>query len=154
MNAPQHPLIAAYAARHGLAPSTRADDRITVVIDDTYRVHLQPVRDGWLAMSARLCALPAGDADRDRLVTEIGKLAAGMLAMPLPIQNPHHAWLLLFRPEKANALLKIQYQYCFVGKKDVRHDLKSMEIVDAHCLPGIGSIASVNFVLLALKYVH
>lgn len=80
MNAPQHPLIAAYAARHGLAPSTRADGRITVVIDDTYRVHLQPGRDGWLAMTARLCTLPAGDADRDRLVTEIGKLAAGMLA--------------------------------------------------------------------------
>ncbi|WZB74539.1 hypothetical protein WJ972_28840 [Achromobacter insuavis] len=80
MNAPQHPLISAYAARHCLPPSTRADGRLTVVVDQTYRVHLQPARDGWLAMSARLCALPASDVDRDRLVTEIGKLAAGMLA--------------------------------------------------------------------------
>lgn len=78
MNA--HPLISAYAARHGLAPSTRPDGRFTLVIDDTYRVHLQPGRDGWLAMSARLCALPARNAGRDELVQEIGKLAAGMLA--------------------------------------------------------------------------
>lgn len=27
--------------------------------------------------------------------------AAGMLAVPLPIRNPRHAWLLFFRPEKA-----------------------------------------------------
>ncbi|MGE8658765.1 MAG: CesT family type III secretion system chaperone [Achromobacter sp.] len=80
MNALPHPLLAAYAARHGLPPSTRADGRLTVVVDQTYRVHLQPARDGWLAMSARLCTLPANDTDRDRLVTELGKLAAGMLA--------------------------------------------------------------------------
>ena len=45
MNA--HPLISAYATRHGLAPSARPDGRVTMVIDDTYRVHLQPGRDGW-----------------------------------------------------------------------------------------------------------
>lgn len=39
MNTPQHPLISAYAARHGLPPSTRADGRLTVVVDQTYRVH-------------------------------------------------------------------------------------------------------------------
>lgn len=80
MNASQHPLISAYAARHGLPPSSRADGRLTMVVDQTYRVHLQPARDGWLALSARLCTLPTGVLDRDRLVTEIGKLAAGMLA--------------------------------------------------------------------------
>ncbi len=79
MNATPHPLISAYAARHGLEPSHRADGRVTVVVDDTYRVHLQPGRDGWLAMSARLCALPAKNAGRDELVQEIGRLAAGML---------------------------------------------------------------------------
>ncbi|CAB3666639.1 MAG: CesT family type III secretion system chaperone [Achromobacter pulmonis] len=80
MNASQHPLISAYAARHGLPPSTRADGRLTVVIDQAYRVHLQPARDGWLALSARLCPLPAGQAERDALVIELGKLAAGMLS--------------------------------------------------------------------------
>ncbi len=49
MNALQHPLISAYAARHGLPPSTRADGRLTVVVDQTYRVHLQPAL--WLQQS-------------------------------------------------------------------------------------------------------
>ncbi len=80
MNATPHPLISTYAARHGLAPSTRADGRVTVVIDDRYRVHLLAGRDGWLVLSARLCALPARQAGRDELMQEIGKLAAGMLA--------------------------------------------------------------------------
>ena len=45
MTAP-HPLISAYARRHGLPVPARADGRLTVVIDDTYRVHLQAAPDG------------------------------------------------------------------------------------------------------------
>lgn len=75
-----HPLISAYANRHGLGPSARADGRLTVVIDDTYRVHLQAAPEGWLALTARLCALPVEGAARDALLREAGKLAAGMLS--------------------------------------------------------------------------
>ena len=72
----------------GASPPEPADPRRRVgVANDAARV--QPVRDGWLAMSARLCALPASDADRDRLVTEIGKLAAGMLAAHFTVTRGH-----------------------------------------------------------------
>jgi len=80
MTSVPHPLISAYASRHGLPAPVRADGRLTVVIDDTYRVHLQAAPDGWLALTCRLCALPEEGAARDALARETGKLAAGMLS--------------------------------------------------------------------------
>ncbi|MGB3277086.1 MAG: CesT family type III secretion system chaperone [Castellaniella sp.] len=80
MTVPSHPLIADYAARHGIADGVRADGRLTIRIDDKYRVHLLGARNGWLAISARLCALPPGSLERERLFAEIGRQAAGMLS--------------------------------------------------------------------------
>ncbi len=80
MNVPSHPLIADYAARHGIPDGVRADGRLTVLIDDKYRVHLQGARNGWLAISARLCTLPPDGLGRERFFAEIGRQAAGMLS--------------------------------------------------------------------------
>lgn len=75
-----HPLISDYAGRHGLALPARADGRLTMVVDDAFRIHLHAAPHGWLAITARLCALPEQGAARDELAREIGKLAAGMLS--------------------------------------------------------------------------
>lgn len=75
-----HPLIFAYVGRHGLSLPARADGRLTVVVDDAFRVHLHAAPNGWLAITSRLCGLPEQSAARDELVREIGKLAAGMLS--------------------------------------------------------------------------
>ncbi|NMK50024.1 CesT family type III secretion system chaperone [Achromobacter sp. Bel] len=80
MNSSPHALIADYAGRHGLPAPASAAGRMTIVIDEVYRVHLQPAPQGWLAMTARLCALPAAGAGRDALVREVGRLSAGMLS--------------------------------------------------------------------------
>lgn len=77
---PVHPLVSAYVSRHGLPLPSRADGRLTVVVDDTFRIHLHAAPNGWLAMTSRLCGLPEQSAARDDLVREIGKLAAGMLS--------------------------------------------------------------------------
>ncbi len=60
MAVPSHPLITDYMARHGIPDGVRADGRLTVRIDDKYRVHLLGARNGWLALSARLCSPAAG----------------------------------------------------------------------------------------------
>jgi len=75
-----HPLISRYAARHGIPDAVRADGRATLMIDGKYRVHLAPARNGWVAINARLCALPPRGLARERFLTEIGKQAAGMLS--------------------------------------------------------------------------
>ena len=80
MTVPSHSLIADYAARHGLSGGVRADGRLTILIDDKYRVHLLGARNGWLAISARLCSLPPGGLARERFLAEIGRKAAGMLS--------------------------------------------------------------------------
>ena len=80
MNVPSHPLIAEYATRHGLADGVRTDGRLTVFIDDKYRIHLLAARNGWLALSARLCSLPQDKLACERFMAEIGRLAAGMLS--------------------------------------------------------------------------
>lgn len=75
-----HPLVSAYAGRHGLPQPARADGRLTVVLDDRFRIHLHGAPNGRVAMTSRLCAMPEQGAARDELVREIGKLAAGMLS--------------------------------------------------------------------------
>ncbi|WP_368643814.1 CesT family type III secretion system chaperone [Castellaniella ginsengisoli] len=79
MTVPSHPLIADYAARHGIADGVRTDGRLTIRIDDKYRVHLLGARNGWLAISARLCSLPPDGLGRERFFAEIGRQATGML---------------------------------------------------------------------------
>lgn len=81
MSTPQHPLLLRYLARTGIGEQAlRADGRATIVIDDRYRVHLQPDSAGWLSLMSRIVALPAAGIARDRLLLEMGRLAAGMLS--------------------------------------------------------------------------
>jgi hypothetical protein len=79
MTATPHPLVARYAQRRGLAHALRADGRATFVIDGKYRVHLSGAPNGWAAIYARLRDLPPDALARERLLTELGKLAAGLL---------------------------------------------------------------------------
>lgn len=79
MNANAHPLINAYVARHRLPPETlRADGRATLVVDDRWRVHLQRGDAGWMAITARLCALPPAGIARDDFLLHVGRMAGGM----------------------------------------------------------------------------
>ena len=73
------PLISRYAARHGVADAVRDDGRAIVVIDDKYRIRLAPARDGWVALSARLCPLPPAGIGRENFLASLGKQAVGML---------------------------------------------------------------------------
>jgi hypothetical protein len=73
-------LITSYFLRHGLGMALPGDDgRVTIIVDDTYRVHLQATVEGWLAVTARLCSMPLAGRMRDQLVLAVGELAAGML---------------------------------------------------------------------------
>ncbi|MDR4126532.1 CesT family type III secretion system chaperone [Yanghanlia caeni] len=79
MTVPFHPLVADYATRHGLSEGMRADGRLTILIDDKYRVHLQGAHNGWLVIYARLCSLPSSGRAREDFLADIGRQAAGML---------------------------------------------------------------------------
>ncbi|MBV7485190.1 hypothetical protein [Bordetella sp. BOR01] len=80
MTAAPHPLISRYVARHDIAGALRADGRATLVVDDKYRMHLAAARNGWLAISSRLCALPPEGMGRDAFLETLGLQAEGMLA--------------------------------------------------------------------------
>ncbi|WP_144630595.1 CesT family type III secretion system chaperone [Bordetella genomosp. 13] len=80
MSATSHPLIARYLARHAIPEALRSDGRATLTIDDKYRVHLQGTRNGWLAICARLCALPPAGIAREDFVAGLARQAAGMLS--------------------------------------------------------------------------
>ena len=67
------PLISRYAARHGVADAVRADGRAILVIDDKYRVRFAPARNGWVALSARLYALPPAGAARENFLAGLGR---------------------------------------------------------------------------------
>ena len=75
-----HPLIKQYLARHGVPEAARSDGRATVLIDEKYRVHFTSTRQGWLAITARLCGLPPAGAERDEFFLTVGRNASGMLA--------------------------------------------------------------------------
>lgn len=79
MSASVHPLISSYAARHGVSDAVRADGRAIVVIDDKYRIRFSPTRNGWVALSARLCPLPPSGIAREGFLADLGKQAVGML---------------------------------------------------------------------------
>lgn len=76
-----HPAVRAYAQRNGIdASAFREDGRITLTIDERYRVQLRAAADGRLALSSLLLDLgqlagPRVDAILQRLAT----WAAGMM---------------------------------------------------------------------------
>lgn len=99
-----HPLIVQYLARHGIQDALRADGRATLLVDDTYRIHLRGAPEGWLAMSARLCPLPPAGVVRDRFLVKVGSHAAGMLSQQPSscVIDPHEdsLWLQhMIRPD-------------------------------------------------------
>jgi hypothetical protein len=80
MNRMSHPLISDYANRHGIPDTGRTDERLTVIVDDKYRVHLQPGPDGSVVLLSRLGVLPAPGPTREKWLYEVGKLAVGVLS--------------------------------------------------------------------------
>ncbi len=76
---PAHPLITQYLARHDALEAARSDGRATVLIDEKYRVHFTGTRQGWLAITARLCGLPPVGVERDEFFLTVGRNASGML---------------------------------------------------------------------------
>lgn len=75
-----HPLIAAYAARHGIAVPEPFLGRVTVVVDDRYRVHLQATPKGAVVLLSRLASVPLEGATRDDWLCQVGSLAVAALS--------------------------------------------------------------------------
>lgn len=77
-----HPHIASFMQRQGLAPEQlRSDGRLTLVVDDRYRIHLAPYANGGLALIARVASLPDDRADRDALIDRVLKKSAALLQL-------------------------------------------------------------------------
>lgn len=75
-----HPLIANYAARHGISVPEPFHGRVTVVVDDKYRVHLQVTPKGAVVLLSRLSNVPAEGAARDEWLCQVGRLAIAGLS--------------------------------------------------------------------------
>lgn len=75
-----HPALRAYLARHAIDPAgVRRGGRVTLTVDGTYRVHLQPAADGRLAITSVL--LDLGLVAPDRLTDFLIRLAQGACAL-------------------------------------------------------------------------
>lgn len=103
----QHPALAAYAAQHRIAaPSPpRADGRLTVRIDNRWRVHMAGKMEGRspgpIVLSARLLDLSESSrppSTTDDLLVRLATLAAGRLkghASSLGLDSASQALLLM-----------------------------------------------------------
>ena len=75
-----HPAIVAYAKQQGLGPAAfKSNGRLTVRFDDRYRVHLQPVASGRIAITTRLLDLASLGKRKDEVLGRLSTLAAGLL---------------------------------------------------------------------------
>ena len=64
-----HPAIVAYAKQQGLGPEAfKSNGRLTVRFDDRYRVHLQPVASGRIAITTRLLDLASLGKRKDEVL--------------------------------------------------------------------------------------
>ncbi|MBW7899935.1 MAG: type III secretion system chaperone [Rhodocyclaceae bacterium] len=103
--------IGAFMASQGLSSDAlRADGRLTLVIDGTWRIHLQPASHDRVAITSQLLSLtgvwhPAG---LDRVLEPLAQKAAGMLrqyASGLCLDERRQALLLQqFVPATADAV--------------------------------------------------
>ena len=75
-----HPLIADYAARHGIVAPEPFRGRMTVVVDEIYRIHLQETQAGQCALLSRLASMPPAGGDRDAWLLTMGRLAVATLS--------------------------------------------------------------------------
>jgi len=80
MSQTMHPLMADYVMRNGISVPKPFRGRVTVVVDDHYRVHMQVSPKGRLALLSRLATLPPAGATRDDWLLQVGKLAVGTLS--------------------------------------------------------------------------
>lgn len=82
-NAPRlHPAVQSFMQIQGLpADSLRSDGRLTVVVDQRYRVHLSPAADGRVVLHAEVASLEvsAPRGENERLIERLLKLAQGLL---------------------------------------------------------------------------
>jgi hypothetical protein len=76
-----HPAVRAYAQRNGIdASAFREDGRVTLTIDDRFRVQLRAAADGRLALSSLLLDLGQLAAPRvDATLQRLAIWAAGMM---------------------------------------------------------------------------
>lgn len=91
-----NPLLASYAAALG-AEGPLNSDRLSLTVDERYRVQLRGLSDGRIQVRARLRALPQAGAARDELLHTTGALACGRMhasAAACVIDPDEHAiWL-------------------------------------------------------------
>jgi hypothetical protein len=75
-----HPLITDFAKRRRIELPNQQGGRLTVVVDDEYRVHLQSTPDGGVVLLSKLASLPPLGRTREMLLLGLGEIAAGTLA--------------------------------------------------------------------------
>ena len=77
-----HSCIQAFMAKQGIAATAlRSDGRLSLTIDEKYRVHLRPASDGQVALQAKVAELPGPEGGRlaEDIVERLMNLSAGML---------------------------------------------------------------------------
>lgn len=79
---PLHSGVREFMARRGIAVTTlRNDGRLSLTIDEKYRVHLRPASDGRLALQAKVADFPdaANNRAADEAIEHLLNRSAGML---------------------------------------------------------------------------
>jgi len=72
--------IESYMSRHRLPASALRDDgRLTLLIDEKYRVHMHPALAGRVVFEARIVTLPMERVERDRALEHALRLACTRL---------------------------------------------------------------------------
>ena len=74
-----HPLIVDYATRHRITLPGQPFNRLTVIVDEKYRVHLHSASDGTVVLSSKLTHLPPPGSQRNTLLEALGRIATGTL---------------------------------------------------------------------------
>ncbi len=96
---PQHPVLTAYAARHGLdASAVLADGSLSLIVDAAYRVQLRPFPGERLVMQALLMDMSRlGVRQREDILVSLMRSAAATVpgfAAGLALDNTS-SWLVL-----------------------------------------------------------
>ncbi len=77
-----HASVQEFMARRGIASTAvRNDGRLSLTIDEKYRIHLRPASDGRLALQAKVADLPDAENIRaaDEVIERLLNRSAGML---------------------------------------------------------------------------
>jgi hypothetical protein len=90
-------LIDRWAASRGLAASRSGSGRVSLTIDDKYRVHLYDAPNRKVAIEARVRDLPAERAERDHIVQQAAEIATARMRNDAAILavDPQEGTLLL-----------------------------------------------------------